>query len=110
MARRPVTLPPVPTGADRPVVLVRLYPGFHEDAARLLATDADALAEGGYRLVGQSYADGRYSPALVVLALVLVIVGIGVIMLAYMAAVRPPGSLAATYELRDVEAALPFLG
>jgi hypothetical protein len=35
-----------------------------------------------------------------VLAAVLVLVGIGIVMLAYMAAVRPPGNLAATYELR----------
>ena len=107
MARKPILLPAIPTGEDRPVVLVRLCPGTHEDVARLLATDADALAEAGYRLVGQSYADGRYSVALVVLATVLVLVGIGLVMLAWMAAVRPAGTLAATYELRDATPALP---
>ncbi|HYO43057.1 MAG TPA: hypothetical protein VES19_07660 [Candidatus Limnocylindrales bacterium] len=100
MARKPVALPPVPTGEDRPLVLVRVYPGYHEDAARLLVADADTLAERGYALVGQSYAEGRYGQGLVLLAVVLVLAGIGIVMLAYMAAVRPPGSLAATFELR----------
>ena len=35
------------------------------------------------------------------LAVVLVLFGIGVLMLLYMAAVKPPGSLAVTYQLRD---------
>jgi hypothetical protein len=42
-------------------------------------------------------------------SVVLVLVGIGVVMLAYMAAVRPPGTIAATFGLRgnDVTLARP---
>ena len=36
MARRPVKLPPVPEVGDRPVILARIYPGYHEEAVEPL--------------------------------------------------------------------------
>jgi hypothetical protein len=56
--RGTIALPPVPDGPDRPVILVRVYPGYHEQAVE------------------------------------------GIVVLVYMAATRPPGSLAVTYTLR----------
>jgi len=102
---RQIELPPPPTGPDRPVILARVYPGHHEQAVELFQQDADLLAAHGYFPVGQSYAVGRWSTTVEVLAVILVLVGIGLIMLLYMAAVRPPGSLAVTYELREPAAA-----
>ena len=100
MARRRIELPPIPEPGDRPVILARVYPGYHEEAVELFQEDAENLATHGYFPIGQSYADGRYSDRWVLLAAVLVIVGIGLLILVYMAAVRPRGSLAVTYELR----------
>jgi hypothetical protein len=102
MAPRPtIELPPPPEGPDRPVVLVRVYPGYHEQAVELFQVDAEDLAIRGYVPVAQSYAEGRYAGWYVTLAAVLVIVAIGILLLLYMAAVRPPGNLAVTYMLRS---------
>lgn len=100
MARQPIQLPPVPTGADRPTILARVYPGRHEAGVELMQADAELLTSHGYFPVAQSYGEGRYSDGWVLFSTVLVIFGIGVLMLIYMAAVRPPGNLAVTYELR----------
>jgi hypothetical protein len=43
MARRTITLPPIPDGPDRPVILVRVYPGYHEQAVELFQIDAETL-------------------------------------------------------------------
>jgi hypothetical protein len=100
MASKKVEFPPPPAGPDRPVILARIYPGHQEQAVELFQEDAENLVAYGYHPVAQSYATGRYRSRVEVLAVVLVFVGIGIVMLLYMAAVRPPGSLAVTYELR----------
>ncbi len=96
-----VPLPPVPTGPDRPTILARVYPGYHEVAVELFQTDAELLAEAGYFPVGQSYAEGRWHPRFVVLVVLASLLVIGIPFLVYALLVRPPGSLAATYVLRD---------
>lgn len=102
MARRPtVDLPPPPEGSDRPVVLARVYPGYHEQAIELFQIDAENLAAYGYVPVAQSYAEGRYAGWYVTISAVLVVFVIGILLLIYMAAVRPPGNLAVTYMLRS---------
>jgi len=100
VAPRSIVLPPPPDGADRPVVLARVYPGYHEQAIELFQADAEILAGHGYVPVAQSYAEGRYASWYVTLSAILVIVAIGILLLLYMAAVRPPGNLAVTYMLR----------
>jgi hypothetical protein len=100
MARRTIALPPIPEGPDRPVILVRVYPGYHEQAVELFQVDAEDLAAHGYVPVAQSYAEGRYAGWYVTLAAFLVIFLIGIVVLVYMAATRPPGNLAVTYMLR----------
>ena len=99
-ARRAIALPPIPDGPDRPVVLVRVYPGYHEQAVELFQIDAEDLAIHGYVPVTQSYAEGRYAGWYVMLAAILVIFLIGIIVLVYMAVTRPPGNLVVTYMLR----------
>jgi cytochrome b subunit of formate dehydrogenase len=102
MARaKPIELPPPPEGPDRPDVLARVYPGYHEQAIELFQIDAENLAGHGYVPVAQSYAEGRYAQWYVTLAAILVIFVVGIVLLVYMAAVRPPGSLAVTYLRRD---------
>jgi hypothetical protein len=99
-ARRAIAMPPIPDGPDRPVILVRVYPGYHEQAVELFSIDAEDLAIHGYVPVAQSYAEGRYAGWYVALAAFLVIFVIGVVILVYMGATRPPGNLAVTYMLR----------
>ena len=53
MARRTIALPPIPEGPDRPVILVRVYPGYHEQAVELFQVDAEELAAHGYVPVAQ---------------------------------------------------------
>jgi len=96
-----IDLPPPPEGPDRPVILARVYPGYHEQAIKLFQIDAEDLAVHGYVPVSQSYAEGRYSPGFITLSTLLVLVAVGILLLLYMAAVRPPGNLAVTYMLRD---------
>jgi hypothetical protein len=92
--------PPAPQGVDRPTILARLYPGYHETAVEAAQADAAHLAASGYFPVAQSYASGRWSNRWVLLALVLCLIAIGIPLLLYMLLVSPPGSLAVTYELR----------
>ncbi len=92
-------LPPAPTGPDRPTILARIYPGIHEAAVELFQMDAELLADQGYLPVGQSYAEGRWRTSVVILVILASAVVIGLPFLAYMIVVRPPGSLAVTYEL-----------
>jgi hypothetical protein len=102
MAPKPlIELPPPPEGPNRPVVLVRVYPGYHEQAPELFQIDAENLALHGYDPIAQSYAEGRYAGWYVTLAAILVIFVIGIVLLVYMAATRPPGNLAVTYLRRD---------
>ena len=100
MTQPPITLPPVPDGPDRPVILVRVYPGRQERAVESFQWDAELLARVGYHPVAQSYAEGRYPTWMVAVALVLCLFVVGIVLLALMAAHRPPGTLAVTYELR----------
>jgi hypothetical protein len=95
-----VPLPPIPTDADRPTILARVYPGFHEAAVELFQMDAELLAEHGYFPVGQSYAEGRWRTGFVILVIIACLFVIGLPFLAYMVAAHPPGTLAVTYELR----------
>ena len=99
-ARQAIAMPPIPDGPDRPAILVRVYPGYHEEAVELFQIDAEDLAVHGYVPVAQSYAEGRYAGWYVTLAAILVIFLIGIVLLVYMAATRPPGNLAVTFMLR----------
>ena len=82
------------------MILVRVYPGRQERAVESFQWDAELLARVGYHPVAQSYAEGRYPTWMVAVALVLCLFVVGIVLLALMAAHRPPGTLAVTYELR----------
>ncbi len=80
--------------------VVRTYRGPEQRAvvARYVA-DAEDLAGRGYEPVSQSWGDGQWDAAVFVLALILSLFGIGLILLAYMAIIRPAGTLVVTYRL-----------
>ena len=81
--------------------LVRTYPGRQQsEAIATFVKDADTLAQRGYAPVSQSWGDGQWDGAYFVLALVLSLFGIGLILLAYMAIIRPSGTLCVMYRLR----------
>ena len=92
-----------PTGAgdDWGDFVVRSYEAHTQrDAISTYVEDAGALAGRGYVPVGQSWGDGQWDAGFFLFALLLSLFGIGLIVLAYMAIVRPDGTLCVTYELR----------
>jgi hypothetical protein len=84
--------------------VVRTYEAHTQrDAISIYVEDADVLAARGYVPVGQSWGDGQWDGGLFLLALLLSLFGIGLIVLAYMAIIRPDGTLCVTYERRGPE-------
>lgn len=80
--------------------VIRTYRGHDQAAAvRAYVTDAANLAARGYEPVGQSWGDGQWDGVLFVIAVVLSLFGVGLIVLAYMAVMRPDGTLLVTYRL-----------
>jgi hypothetical protein len=81
--------------------LVRTYRGRQQsEAIASYVRDAELLAQRGYEPAGQSWGDGQWDGGLFLIALILSLFGIGLILLAYMAIIRPDGSLCVTYRLR----------
>jgi hypothetical protein len=81
--------------------VVRTYEAHTQrDAVARYVADAGALAGRGYVPVGQSWGDGQWDAGFFLFALLLSLFGIGLIVLAYMAIVRPDGTLCVTYALR----------
>ena len=74
------------------------YKGTGEDAVNMFREDATQLAEEGYRPTSQSWVPGAYGDGLVAVAVLLCLVGIGVLFIAYMIVVKPPGVLTVTYD------------
>ncbi len=79
--------------------LVRTYRGHEQsEAIASYVKDAGTLAQRGYVPAGQSWGDGQWDGGYFLLALVLCLFGIGLILLAYMAIIRPDGTLCVTYQ------------
>ena len=92
---------PAEAGEDWGDYVVRTYEAHTQrDAVARYVADAGALAGQGYVPVGQSWGDGQWDAGLFLFALLLSLFGIGLIVLAYMAIVRPDGTLCVTYERR----------
>jgi hypothetical protein len=92
----------VATGTDEwGDFLVRMYRGHEQtEAVASFVKDAEMLAGRGYAPLGQSWGDGQWDGAYFLLALLLSLFGIGLILLAYMAIIRPDGTLCVTYRLQ----------
>ena len=81
--------------------LVRTYRGRQQsEAIASYVRDAELLAQRGYAPVGQSWGDGQWDGGYFLIALILSLFGIGLILLAYMAIIRPDGTLCITYQVR----------
>jgi CHASE3 domain sensor protein len=86
-------------------VMVRTYEGKNQmDAARMYAEDAPNLAAEGWTPVTQDWVADEWSTAAIALAAVLVLVGIGIILLAVMAFIKPMRDLMVTYDRADAAA------
>ena len=92
----------VAAGADESGdFLVRTYRAHQQsEAIASYVKDAETLAQRGYAPAGQSWGDGQWDGGDFLIALFLSLFGIGLIFLAYMAIIRPDGTLCVTYRLR----------
>ena len=87
-------------------VMIRTYAGNNQmHAAGMYAEDAPNLAAEGWVPVAQVWVADEWSTAAIALAAVLVIVGIGIILLAVMAFIKPTRTLLVTYQRADSPAA-----
>jgi hypothetical protein len=78
--------------------VVRTYRGRQQgDVVATYVADAEALGASGYEPIGQSWGDGQWDGASFLFALILCLFGIGLLLLAYMAIIRPNGTLVVTY-------------
>ena len=83
-----------------PPVLTRTYKGRPNEVEILRAVDAEALARRGYYPSSQTYLEGTWSGLAWVLAFLALIFLIGIIILVYMIAAKPAGTLTVIYERR----------
>ena len=80
-----------------PPVFVRIYRGRAEEAASDFATEAQLFAVHGYMPVSQTWANGAWNGTTVALAAILSIIGIGLLILAWMLVASPDGVLSVVY-------------
>jgi hypothetical protein len=85
---------------DLPPVLTRTYTGKPNEVEILRSVDAEALEGRGYFPSSQSYIEGRWSGGAWVLAFLALIFLVGILILAYMIAAKPAGTLTVIYERR----------
>jgi len=83
-----------------PPVLTRTYAGKPNEVEVLRAADAEALEGRGYFPSSQSYIEGRWSRGAWVMAFLALTFLLGILILAYMIAVKPAGTLTVIYERR----------
>lgn len=94
-------------GSEPPATLTRVYPGKPEAAAWLMREDAARLEPHGYVAISQNYAPGEWGCGAWVLAFFLLIFIVGLLVIAYMIAVHPDGTLTVVYERRGQALATP---
>jgi hypothetical protein len=97
---KPVSESPGALPEPRPLSLTVTYKGKQAEATAEMVIDAEILAEEGYVPVSQQYVAGEWTMAHWIGAFVLLVVLVGIIVLAYMVANRPPGALTVVYERR----------
>jgi hypothetical protein len=93
---------PLPVGS-----IVRTYKGRPDAAAAAFNLDAQRMAAAGWHPVSQSFAPERWSHATLVFAAILAVLLIGIFMLIYLVANKPPGVLTVVYEYRGDGVAEP---
>jgi hypothetical protein len=88
------------SGGAMPAPVVRRYRGNSRSASEAFQVDAASMASAGWYPTTQTYVPGQWGCGAWVIAFVLLVFVIGILVLAYMIAVRPDGELIVTYESR----------
>jgi hypothetical protein len=91
-------LDPGSATGEGPAALIRRYKAAQQaDALAAFEQDARELAKQGYEPVRESWAEGQWGAAALLIALVLLVVLVGLLVLMYMLLVKPAGTLTVTY-------------
>lgn len=77
----------------KPVVVVRLYRASHREAFETFGREAPIFQDRGYGVDSVTWASGEWDPTIAMLATLLLLVGIGILFIAYMLVAKPPGTL-----------------
>jgi hypothetical protein len=94
----------------QPLTIVRVYKGKQQaDANPAFAADAAQLANQGYFPSTQSWAQGQWGcGAWLIAALFILLLGFGLLIIAYMLIVKPAGTLTVTYEYRPPQQTIVY--
>ena len=76
-----------------PAIVVRLYRASHREAFETFGREAPIFEDRGYGVDSVTWAPGEWDSATAILATLLILVGIGILMIAYMLVAKPPGTL-----------------
>jgi hypothetical protein len=85
--------------------MTRRYVGSYRHAVEWFESDSRELGRYNWAVVSQNYVPGTWSLWAWVLAFFALVVLVGILILAYMIAARPPGELVVVYEYRPPAAA-----
>jgi hypothetical protein len=88
--------------ASRPTIIFRSYTAGFRQAAHTFAEEAPIFEDHGYIPVSHSWVPGEWGSGWMILALGTVFIGIGLILLLGMAAIRPSGTLTVMYRLEEI--------
>lgn len=88
--------------ATRPTIIFRSYTAGYRQAVRTFAEEAPVFEEHGYVPASHSWVPGEWGSGWMILALGTVFIGIGLIILLGMAAIRPNGTLTVMYRLEEI--------
>ncbi len=76
-----------------PAVVVRLYRASQKEAFSIFGREAPIFEDGGYGVESVTWAPGEWDAPIAMGAALLILVGIGILIIAYMLVARPPGTL-----------------
>jgi hypothetical protein len=86
----------------RPTIIFRSYTARSREAIRTFAAEAPIFEEHGYVPVSHSWVPGEWGSGWMIVALGTVFIGIGLILLLAMAAIRPSGTSTVMYRLEEI--------
>lgn len=93
--------------AGEPASIIRTYKGQPDAAAQLMQREAEILARFGYLPISQQYVTDEWGCGAWVVAALLLVFIVGFVVLAYMIANHPDGTLTVIYERRGYDAVQP---
>jgi hypothetical protein len=102
-AARAAALKQLGLGDPLALTVLREYKGKQQkDANSEFAKEAQQFAAIGYTVTSQSWAQGQWGCGAWLIALLcILLVGLGLLIIAYMVIVKPAGTLTVTYTLKD---------